>query len=1000
MLTRQIKHCLRKHANATPSKRRNIFFEPRPPFFYHCSLIARMKNLATLVLLVLVGYWSKVEAQYLPAIERYTLPNGLTVILNYDETQHGVFGAVAVKAGSKNDPSDATGLAHYQEHMLFKGTTELGTVNWEAEKVYIDSIFIMYDELGKTSDEEQRNVIQKKINRLSVKANEYAVPNEFSNLIKSIGGTGLNAFTMPDMTVYHNAFPANQMEKWLELYSHRFMEPVFRGFQSELEVVYEEYNMNADAFGMKLFQEFQKNLFKNHPYGTQSTIGTIEHLKNPSLTKMYAFFEDYYVANNMVLVLSGNFDVSSTKQFIAEKFGRLKSGTVPEFEVPAQTTFNGRELVEVRMSPIKIGGMGFATVPQGHPDELKIKVINNLLNNAQASGLLDELSNENKLLAAQVVQMPYIDYGANILIFVPKIIGQKLENAEALVNEQLEKLRNGKFADWKLESAKNELYIEEQRKLESKEQLALELINAELMGLDLTSVFNTSEQIRDITKEEIMATAKKYFNSDYLCFYSKQTLKSSKEKIAKPNFKPVIPKKDTSSLYVQEFNKIESGRPIINFIDFNRDVFYEKFGSGHDFYGTENPKNNIFTLRIDYHVGYQTLPLLKYVTNAMSVAGAGNMSGSKLHDTLNYYNCNVQFFAGSDYLRVYVEGLEENLDKVLPIINEMLSHPVLTERNMKTVIQGEKTTRRFEKSEADVLADALYEYMRYGDKSNYLNRLTMHELKKLEPTAITETIIKATQYVATVHYVGKRQAIEAKDLLGTQLPFADKPLMISPEDYRKAIQYDDNTVFFVNKKSARQSKIFLTQNDMDYQPDKQAQINAFNLYFGGDFSGLVLQEIREYRSLAYSSGARIQLPNHLGRPCSFEGYIGTQADKTNEALEVYYKLMREMPSKKERMQMIRDYLTNKLQNDQPGFRYLSGTIAYWKNMGFNSDPRRDLLERYSNMKFSDIYNFYSDEVQKNIIAMAIAGDSRAIDMAALEQFGTLKELKKKHIISK
>ena len=228
-----------------------------------------------------------------PRIETYKLKNGLTVILKEDHRQPKVFGVVITRAGAKDDPADATGMAHYQEHMLFKGTQTLGTTNWEKEKPHIDRIFELYDELGQTKNDSTRKAIQKQINEASLAAGEYAILNETSFLINAMGGTRLNAGTGPDQTIYYNQFPPNQIEKWLDLYSERFYKPVFRTFQSELEVVYEEKNMYDDQFFTGLYEAFNKDFFKNHPYGQRTTIGTAEDLKNPSLSKMYKFFTDW-----------------------------------------------------------------------------------------------------------------------------------------------------------------------------------------------------------------------------------------------------------------------------------------------------------------------------------------------------------------------------------------------------------------------------------------------------------------------------------------------------------------------------------------------------------------------------------------------------------------------------------------------------------------------------------------------------------------------------------
>ena len=213
-------------------------------------------------------------------IEVYELSNGLTIMLNEDKNASSIFGAVVVKGGGKQDPSDATGIAHYLEHMLFKGTDQLGTIDYESEKILLDSIEIFYDKLGITVEEGERSKIQKKINKLNVKASEYAIPNEFTKLMEGFGATGVNAFTSNDVIAYVSQFPSHQISKWLDINSHRFENPVYRLFQSELETVYEEKNRAMDNAFRVLFDKFFENFFKNHPYGQQNIIGTKEHLKN------------------------------------------------------------------------------------------------------------------------------------------------------------------------------------------------------------------------------------------------------------------------------------------------------------------------------------------------------------------------------------------------------------------------------------------------------------------------------------------------------------------------------------------------------------------------------------------------------------------------------------------------------------------------------------------------------------------------------------------------
>ena len=197
-------------------------------------------------------------------VKELKLKNGLTVWLNEDHSQPKVYGAVVVKAGAKDCPN--TGIAHYLEHVLFKGTQKIGTVDYEAERVWLDSISAKYNELSETKDATRRLAIQQDISRLSQRAADYAIPNEFDRLISRYGGSGLNASTSYDVTEYHNTFAPQFLEQWCWLNSERMLNPVFRLFQGELETVYEEKNRAADNLITGAIERVMAKAFKGHPY--------------------------------------------------------------------------------------------------------------------------------------------------------------------------------------------------------------------------------------------------------------------------------------------------------------------------------------------------------------------------------------------------------------------------------------------------------------------------------------------------------------------------------------------------------------------------------------------------------------------------------------------------------------------------------------------------------------------------------------------------------------
>ena len=430
----------------------------------------------------------------------YHLDNGLKVVLCENHDQPEVYGAVYVHAGSKNDPADATGMAHYFEHIMFKGTDRIGTINWEKEKVYLDSISLMYDKLHETSDPAVRNAIQMKINELSIASTNYAIPNEVDVILTQMGGKSLNAGTSYDQTMFYNIFPSNQISKWMDVYVERFRNPVFRLFQSELEAVYEEKNMYGDG-PINAFQEYMfKEAFGDHPYG-RPVIGYTEHLKNPQPAKMREFFNTYYVANNMTLILVGDFNIEEIKPMIAEKFGTWRSGELPKEPTYTLPKFNGPTVKEVRMTPMKIGALVFPGVKNSDPDLIPLTMACSIFFNGE-TGLADKLTLDGELMGSVLMPLSLEDQGAILMLIIPKILGQSHEEAETLVFDCLDKLKRGEFSDELFEAIRMEMLMSRIRATEDLNNLANLFLEMESSGQTYEEFLAETERIKKITKED------------------------------------------------------------------------------------------------------------------------------------------------------------------------------------------------------------------------------------------------------------------------------------------------------------------------------------------------------------------------------------------------------------------------------------------------------------------------------------------------------------------
>ena len=925
-------------------------------------------------------------------VQQFTLDNGLTVMLSENHDVPQVFGMVVVKAGGKNDPADATGLAHYLEHMLFKGTTTMGTTDYEKEKPYLDKINDLYEELGKTSDEEERKEIQKKINEQSKLAAEFAIPNEFDKLLAQMGGSGVNAFTTEDYTAYHNTFPSNQIERWLEIYSHRFEKPVFRLFQSELETVYEEKNRSMDSPFNSLFELFLKEFYKKHPYGQQTIIGTTEHLKNPPLKKMYKYFEDYYVANNMALVLSGDFNTEKIIPMIKERFGDWRQGTVPEFGNYEETPFNGREFVKVKKTPVKIGLLGFRTPPIGHEDEAAIEVCNNLLSNAAGSGLIDQMMVDGDLLFAGAIPFNYNDYSSTMFIAVPKIVGQKLEKAEELVMAKLDKLRKGEFEDSFLEAVKTSLLNEQAQQWENNQSRVFAMITAYTGNRPWGEVVQYGSRIKALTKDDIVKAANKYYGDNYLCMYSKMGF-PKKDKLDKPGFDPVIPKSEEKSEYRKSFEKISSTSPQPRFVDFDKDVTTSKVSNMVTLKSTRNAFNNIFDLEVRYGVGIKDIPALQYTSQYFTYLGTDEHTANELIRKFYDLGCSHSFEATQEEFILSLEGMDEKLPEALALLNEFNEKLKNDEKKVKKVLSDLKGEKKINRSEPGYLSQALQEYVLYGDNSRFKKEFTSKELSSMTGESLIAAYRKAQTYEVTIHYTGALDHQSVQKALQDNFKFEG---IANPAIAKKARQRktsEKTVIYFLDHKKAVQSQLYFNLEGEKTDLSLKAKIDAFNSYFGNDMSSLVFQEIREFRSLAYSAWARYLTSPVPGGNDRFLGYIGCQGDKTMEAMDAMLTLIRDMPEKPERMEIITASLTEEAQSSRPSFRRLIDQVETWEEMGYDMDPNQKKLAKYKSIQFSDITKFQQERLKQQPLVITIVGDGRRFDMDALEKLGEVIKVK-------
>lgn len=944
---------------------------------------------------------SMLAAQSMPSLQvkEVKLSNGLTVWLNEDHTQPKIFGAIVVKAGSKDSPD--TGIAHYFEHIMFKGTDKIGTTDYAAEKIYLDSIASKYDKLAQTQQPEQRKEIQQQINLLSIKAAKYVIPNEFSRLISRYGGTELNAYTSYDYTVYHNTFSPQFFRQWAELNSERLIRPVFRLFQSELETVYEEKNMYADALAMMALEKWTERFFAPHPY-CYPIIGSTESLKNPRLSEMEKFFKQYYVASNMGLILSGDFNTEEIIPILEQTFSRIHRGEVPVRQTPAPAPFKGREEISIKLPIplIKLMAMGFRGIPVNHPDEPALNIALKILNNDNGTGYLDLLSVNNKLLGAQAFSQSLNDAGMIAVMILPKLMFQSKSKAEKLVWNEIERVKKGDFNDELFRNLKLELQLSYKKMLENIDSRSSIMPGLFSQGTSWEDFMTEHQRIELLTKEDVKKVAQKYFGNNYL-YASKTKGNYRKDNLQKPGFAPIIPgQTDTTSEYGKKLEQIPTAEKSLRFVDFNKDIQTLALSEKVTLYLTPNPVNDLFSFNICHNTGTYKKPATSLLSSYLHLLGTDSLTFETLRNKLQAMGSALEFDNDANSFTIGISGFDRHFDETLSLVADFLNHVKADDSKLKQVKDAERMSDKAFFKSADQIADAAIEKVMFGAQSSYLTKLSYQQVQAMKGQELVDLLGDIRQTECSMHYSGtlspEKVSESIQRLLDTDKVTQPSSVII----FRDKQLYDKSAVYFFDQPKTSQSIVYgYIPNQTATDNESQAASKLFGSYFGGDMSSLMFQELREFRSYAYRAYGYYSLPSpgHDSKNGALITMLSTQGDKTTDAMAVLDSMLHFMPEKPQKVIEAKQKTIGETNNSFPSFRERSAQIENWKQKGYTEDPNRILIKYQKNMDMKTVLEFYEKNIKNQPVIYIVIGDSKKIDMNKLAAFGEIIPLSKDDI---
>ncbi len=924
-------------------------------------------------------------------VRTYILKNGLKVFLaqNFDAPKIQTY--IPVRTGSNNDPSDNTGLAHYLEHMMFKGSTKIGTANWEQERILLNQIAELYEQHKAELDSEKKKIIYRKIDEVSQEASKLAIANEYDKLISSLGATGTNAHTWLDETVYKNNIPANELEKWLKIEKERFSSLVLRLFHTELESVYEEFNRAQDNDSRLVNYALMELLFPVHPNGQQTTLGKAEHLKNPSMKAIHQYFSDFYVPNNYALVLVGDLQFDETIQLIDRYFGTFEYKKLPEKPKIAEKPLEKITSRTVKSPTIPRVQIAWRTDSYGTKEAMFADVIANILSNRGEAGLLDlNINQQQKMLFAQGFSVGFKNYGYISMVAVPKE-NQTLDDGIAMMLEQIDLIKKGDFPDWMIPAIINDFKIQRLKTWETADGLASTLYDTYIKGRSWEQEINEMPQYESITKEEIVAFAQDFFKDNYVVVYKEKGENENLIRVENPGITPVKLNRDAQSEFLKEVLHEPSMDVEPEFINYQEEIHTDKL-DGKTLSFVKNNYNDIAQVYFIFPFGSDHDKELSLSTFVLQYLGTDRFLPQKLKEEFFKIGISNDFKTTQDQLMISLSGLEHDLPKGIDLLHHWLKNAVPDQQVYSDYVQTILESRAAMKKDKTKIMNALINYAKTGPFSRTTDVISEQRLLQIRCEELTEKMKTIFDYNYQIFFYGRDFDAfknEIHPYITPQLQSIPQPKIYpEPETLGK--------VFFANYDMV-QMEMSKVAKGFDVEVKNFGKISVFNEYFGRGLSSIVFQEIRESKSLAYSAYVSYQNNARIGHPDYVTTYIGTQPDKLMIAVETMADLMNELPqielqfegSKKAALKQI---ASGRIKRTNIFFNYLN-----LQKLGISYDIRKDLYEEIQALTLEKLTGFYNSNVKPLTFNTAIIGKRENLDVKAAEKSGDFEEVQLKQI---
>lgn len=923
-------------------------------------------------------------------IEKFVLDNGMQLWVHINSDEPRIYTQITVNVGSKNDPIQKTGLAHYLEHLMFKGTTKIGALNWEEEQKFIAQIEDLYEQYNHSTTNEDRSKIYKEIDRISLLASDQYSAGEYDRLMQNLGAKSVNAATSYDYTTFIADIPKNELEKWLTIEAERFSSLVLRGFHTELETVYEEFNISQDDDSRKVFNKLMNGIFGTHPYGHHAIIGFGEDLKKPSQVQIHQFFEQYYVPENMILLMSGDINLIELVGLANNTFGKI----IPKkFDEKSDLKFR---INNYKAASYEVFGNESPYIMLAYPVEYtsiydydKLMLIKGLLYNGK-SGLIDEnLLNTQSVLEAQSFSYLFKE-GGLIGLYGKGIENQSLEDVKDLLLAQVELLKNGDIEEWLIEAIINNFILNDTKMLETNKGWTSLMNFVFVNNLSWDFITTRYQRLKEITKNELIDFANKIFITEPIVVYKRQGEDQNVMKVEKPPITPIRLNQNLS-----EFGKIIGEMPVRpiqpQFVDFNKKIEFVPILDQLNLAAVKNTTIGLFELHWIIEQGLNDEPFLEAYFYYVEYCGTNNKSLQDIKNELFRYGLQINFSVSNEKTYLTLTGLESNIHNGIFIIYDWLQNLKADTNLWTTIVKQIRLQRLNDKSEKhEILRKGMVNFAKYGMNSTFISQPNSQKLLETPIVSLIDQFKNLIFKTNKIYYLGNEPSISIAKEIRKFHYIVEK---IDTKSFQDEQVTKSNTVFWVDFPGVQVDALFLSIKDFKLKNIEKWEAEVFNQYFGMGLSSVVFQEIRESKAIAYSTYAQYTSATLPYRKDFFQAFLGTQPDKLIVAIQSMLDLINHYEMNINDVEKTVASFWKKIEN----YRIPTNKI-YWqyiqnKEMGLDIEINKLFWDNRQNYHPEAIFDFKKNFVQNAPNNILLIGDKSTVNINLLNEFGTFSELK-------